>query len=437
MRSLWFPIYRLLAAAASPLAARRLARACADNPLMLARQPERRGHVSFDEGELWVHVASVGELNAAERLVCALGDERRQRIVLTTLTHTAAEQARMRFASRNDVRHVFAPLDTVASVSRWLDHTRPRALILVETEIWPVMLDQCRRRLIPVAMVNARISSRAMRRYRRFAGLFGKALAVIDPVLCQGEADRRRFATLGVDDHRIAVTGNLKYDFDALDPPIDELLAWQRRWSGRPVWVAGSTHIGEEPLVGKAQRELLRRYPDALLIVVPRHPERGQEVLAELKQAGLTACMVKDWRPDARVQALVIDRIGVLGGLYQVTDACFIGGSLVEGIGGHNLIEPALARKPILTGPYTFDQQAAAEGLEAADGLVRVDSAAALADKLAKILEDPQLARQLGANANGFAKSQRGALATTMNALAGWLRTNSPVVPVAVTDRAD
>ena len=377
-------------------------------------------------GELWVHAASVGELNAAEPLLRALVDAQQRRVVITTLTHTGAAEAHRRFARCDAVRHLFAPLDTSASVSRWLDHTRPRALVLVETEVWPVMLEACRRRSIPVAMVNARISRRAMLRYRRFAGLFRHALAGVEPVLCQDEASRERFEALGVDADRTRVTGNLKFDVDSLAAPGAEALAWQRRWSGRPAWVAGSTHAAEEFIVAGAHSRLLQAHPGALLLVVPRHPERGSEAFDACRQAGLTACMVQDWpgravQESGRIHAIVVDRVGVLRDLYQLVDACMVCGSLVAGIGGHNLIEPALAGKPILTGMHTADQQAAADGLEAANGLVRVDSEAALADRLSKIFTQPDHARQLATNASAFASSQRGALdEPSSNSNRGW-----------------
>jgi len=428
MISPWLGVYRLATGVLAPFAARRLARAAGDTPEMLARQPERLGRVPDAGGELWIHAASVGEINAAGPLVRALL-ARQRRIVLSTLTHTAAEHARRRFEDCDALRHLLAPLDTVASVSRWLDHTRPSALVLVETEIWPVMLDQCRRRSIPVAMVNARISSRAMRRYRRFAGLFRDALAEVDPVVCQDEASRRRFETLGVGGDRTRVAGNLKFDVDSLAAPRDVTLAWQRSWSGRHAWVAGSTHEREERIVAGAHRKLLQTNPDALLLIVPRHPERGSDALDACRRAGLVACMAEDWpamaaqngREKARVQAVVVARMGVLSDLYQLVDACMVCGSLVEGIGGHNLIEPALAGKPILTGIYTADQQAAADGLESANGLVRVDSEAELANRLAQILGQPELARKLASNASSFVASQRGALDRTTKALEPWL----------------
>ena len=415
--------------ALAPFAARRLARAAGDAPEFLARQSERRGHVPDASGELWVHAASVGELNAAEPLVRSLAGDRQHRIVVTTLTHTAAAEAHRRFARCDAVRHLFAPLDTVGCVTRWLDHTRPRALVLVETEIWPVMLEQCRRRSIPVAMVNARVSSRATRRYRRFAGLFREALADVDPVLCQDEISRERFEVLGVDRNRTRVTGNLKFDVGSLAVPGDEPLDWQRRWSGRPAWVAGSTHAAEESIVAGAHSRLLQAHSDALLLVVPRHPERGLEAFDACERAGLNACMMEDWAARSvqesgekdPIHAIVVDRVGVLSDLYQLVDVCVVCGSLVDGIGGHNLIEPALAGKPILTGVYTDDQRAAAEGLETAGGLVRVDSETALAEALMRILESEKFARQLAANANAFIRSQRGALDRTLEALEPWL----------------
>jgi len=436
MASPWLRVYRFATGALAPFAARRLKAAAAGHPALLARQPERRGHVPDAGGELWIHAASVGELNAAEPLVRALAGGQRRRVVISTLTATGAAEARRRFVDCHAVRHLFAPLDTTASVARWLAHTRPRALVLVETEIWPVMLDECRSRSIPVAMVNARVSSRAMLRYRRFAGLFREALGDVDPVVCQDAASRERFKTLGVDGERTRVTGNLKFDVDSLAAPGDEPLAWQRRWSGRPAWVAGSTHAAEEAIVAGAHRRLLQAHSGALLLVVPRHPDRGSEAFDACKRAGLTVCMVEAWPARAlqasgdsdRIDAIVVDRVGVLSDLYQLVDACMVCGSLVKGIGGHNLIEPALAGKPILTGTHTADQQAAAEGLETANGLVRVDSEAALADRLSKIFTRPEYARRLAANAATFASSQRGALEKTLKELQPWLneQANAP-----------
>lgn len=420
MRSSWFPVYRLIGSVLAPIAARRLFRAVDDDPSLRVRQPERRGHVPEASGELWVHAASVGELNAAEPLIRRLATASRP-IVISTLTHTAARRARERFGEHSSIRHLFAPLDTPGCVRRWLDHTRPDRLLLVETEIWPVMLAACRRRGIPVAMVNARVSARALRRYRRFASLFRSALQVVDPVLCQSRADRDRLAALGVDPTRMTVTGNLKFDVAPADAVSPDVQSWAAGWSGRPVWIAGSTHAGEEEILARAHQRLLQSIPDALMVLVPRHPERSGQALEALEAAGIAAGPVDRMEANPGAQAVVVDRMGKLAELYRCGHAAFVGGSLVTGVGGHNLMEAAVAGQPVLTGPHTVDQQEAADGLASVNGLIRVDSARSLTDSLERLLSDRSLAERTAANAAAFAASQRGALARTEQALAGWL----------------
>jgi 3-deoxy-D-manno-octulosonic-acid transferase len=419
MASSWFPLYRALAATAAPLAARRLARAVRDDRTLLARQPERRGRVPDAGGELWIHAASVGEVNAVAPLVDALLENPARHIVLSTLTHTGARRAASRWSQQARLRHVFAPLDTAASVQRWLDHTRPDRLLLVETELWPVLLRACRSRAIPVAMVNARVSARALRRYLRFRRLFADALSAVAPVLCQGEADRQRLLELGASPAATRVTGNLKFEVYAPGTPGPDVLAWRQARADRPVWVAGSTHAGEEAIVGRAHRRLLDALPGARVVVVPRHPERAPEAAAALAGAGLKTGRI-DEPGDA--DALVVDRMGVLAGLYAVADAAFVGGSLAPGVGGHNLLEPALAARPVLTGPYRDDQQEAAELLAEADALQTVRDAQSLSEALLDVLSDRAAAQARGQRARAAARAGRGALQASLQALRMWMR---------------
>lgn len=428
MRSSWFPVYRLIGSVLAPIAARRLSSAVDGDPLLQARQAERRGQVPEASGELWIHAASVGEFNAAAPLIRRLANAGR-RVLVSTLTHTAAQRVRERFGECESIRHLFAPLDTTACVKRWLDHTRPDRLLLVETEIWPVTLAACRQRGIPVAMVNARVSSRALGRYRRFASLFRAALEEVDPVLCQSEADRDRLAEMGVDPSRMTVTGNLKFDVAPSADASPAVREWASGWSDRPTWIAGSTHAGEEEILARAHRQLLETIPDALLVLVPRHPERSRRSLDTLEAAGLTAAPVEKIKADPRAQAAVVGRMGVLAELYCFGRAAFVGGSLVPGVGGHNLMEAALAGCPVLTGPHTADQQEAADGLTSAGGLVRVDSAAALTEHLKRFISDRPLAERTAANAAAFAESQRGALDRTERALSSWLESQSAAAP--------
>lgn len=423
MGSLALGVYRLAAAVLAPLVGRRLGRA-AGNPELRARRSERDGDVPAAGGELWLHAASVGEVNAAEGLIHALlASDPERRIVVTTLTATGAAEVARRFGDSDRVRHLFAPLDTRRRVRRWLARTRPERLVLVETEIWPEMLAQCRARGIPVAVVSARLSERAFARYRRWRALFAPVLAALDAVLCQTPADRDRFAALGVPTDRLAVTGNLK--LDAAEPaPVPEVVeSWRAAWSGRRAWVAGSTHEGEEAILADAHRQVRDAIGDALLICVPRHPERAGAALRALEDAGLS-CVPIDrlatWpEADGRdVEAVVVDRLGVLAGLYRVADLAVVCGSLVPGIGGHNLIEPGLAGKPVITGRWTGAQSEMAEGLSAAGALVEVDSAETLAATLIDLFSDEERRRALGERAREWAESQRGALARTLARLA-------------------
>ncbi|MDT8450486.1 MAG: 3-deoxy-D-manno-octulosonic acid transferase [Wenzhouxiangellaceae bacterium] len=416
-------VYRLAAAVLAPLAGRRLGRAAGD-PELRARRGERDGDVPEGRGEWWLHAASVGEVNAAEGLIHALlASDPERRVVVTTLTATGAAEVARRFGDSDRVRHLFAPLDTRRRVRRWLARTRPEKLVLVETEIWPEMLAQCRGRGIPVAVVSARLSERAFARYRRWRALFAPELAALDAVLCQTPGDRDRFAALGVPTDRLAVTGNLKLDAAGL-PPVPAIVAsWRAAWNGRPAWVAGSTHEGEEAVLAAAHRQIRDAIGDALLICVPRHPERAGAALRTLEGAGVSCVPIDRLTAspgvDARnVESIVVDRLGLLAGLYQVAGLAVVCGSLVPGIGGHNLVEPALAGKPVITGRWTGKQREMVEGLRRADALIEVDSAAALAATLIDLFSDEERRRALGERARDWAESRRGALARTLARLA-------------------
>jgi len=420
-------VYRLAAAALAPVAAWKLRRAVAGDSGLLERQRERHGDVSQGGGELWLHAASVGEVNAAAVLVGALlARDESLRLVISTVTHTGALEVARRFGDEARVRHLFAPLDTPGRVRRWLERSKPAALVLVETEIWPELLAQCRERGMPVAMVSARLSDKAFRRYRRFASLFGQALDGVDLVLCQTGQDLNRFGVLGVPDQRLAVTGNLKLDCAGLPPPTEQVCRWRDAFAGRRVWVAGSTHQGEEEILAPAQRKVQSAVGDALLVVVPRHPERAPAALRALEASGVSCCEIDRLADVPSAAAVVVDRIGVLTGLYQLAELCVVCGSLVPGTGGHNLIEPALAGKPVITGRWTESQEEMADGLSRAGALVRVEDADTLAGEVIRLLRQPEQARALSERARAFSESQRGAISATMEALAGWLSVESP-----------
>lgn len=415
-------VYRAAAAALAPLAARRLAAAAGQDASLRAAQAERHGEVPWAGGELWIHAASVGEVNAAAPLVRALGQ--RFRLLHTSVTATGRQAIERHHGDA--VRRLFLPLDTPGRVARWLDRSAPAGLILVETELWPELLNQCRARSIPVAMVSARLTERSRSRLRRVPGLSRRMLAGIDPVLCQSEADRARFAALGVAPERLAVAGNLKFDADP-DPVVPaQVRAWAVHWAARPSWVAGSTHAAEEELLARAHRRVQERFANALLVLVPRHPERATDAMQRLQRAGLRVCRVDALAESPPVDAAVVDRLGVLAGLYRVTHAAVVGGSLAPGVGGHNLLEPALAERAVLAGRWTEAQQEAAVGLREAGVLFEVEDADELAGALIGLLDDPERAAVLGARARRWAQAQTGALRRTLEALRPWLAVLPP-----------
>ncbi len=421
MSSFWFQVYRLAVLALAPLALRRLA-------TPVGRRGERRGHVPERSGELWLHAASVGEFNAAVGLIERLLKIRPGlHIVVSTITQTAAEEVQRRFVSQagngagSRLRHVFAPLDTPRAVHRWLTRTAPVALVLVETELWPEMLTQCKLRDIPVAMVNARLSDRALKRYMRLGGLFRDLVSEIDLVLAQDDVARKNFKRLCVPDERLFVTGNLKHEPARLPEVSPEVCNWQRLWEGRPAWLAGSTHAGEETLLARAQLRILEQHPDALLVVVPRHPERASRAMQALIAGGVNACDIEHWTENSEASAVVIGRMGVLGMLYRCIPVCLVGGSLVPGIGGHNLIEPALASRPVLVGAWVDAQRESAEGLERAGALFRVADAASLSDAVRAWMTEPADAVEAGKRAQAWAQSRKGSLAASLERMLPWL----------------
>jgi len=415
-------VYRAAAATLAPLAARRLARAAADDSALVARQAERHGIVPAAGGELWIHAASVGEVHAAAPLVKALQvGQPSLRLLHSTLTHTGAQAVQRMHSEPFAPRHLFVPIDTPRRVARWLDRTRPAGLVLVETELWPELLIQCARRRIPVTMVSARLSETSLRRLRRFGALAQEMLVAVAPILCQGETDRNRFVALGVPPERVHVVGNLKFDV-AAEPVVPEaVLSWQTLWSDRPTWVAGSTHAAEEALLAKTHRRLLERIGNALMVLVPRHPERAMEALATLRQQGLNTCLIEQFDGSGAIEAIVVDRLGVLAGLYAQTDLGVVCGSFTPGVGGHNLLEPAQAGRPVLTGRWTESQRDVADGLRAANASIELDDAASLAATLSELLGDRERARALGEAAQTWMQAQSGAVARTLQELAPWL----------------
>ncbi len=413
-------LYRLLTTALTPLALIRLQRGPVPDGES-GRWRERLGRIpEVTPGRIWIHAASVGEVNAAQGLVQALL-ARGEKILLSTVTATGGARCLALFGTRVD--HRYLALDNPLSTRSWLARARPRLALIVETEIWPELFGRCQNLGIPLFLVSARVSGPAMARYRRFGQLFETALSAVELALCQSELDAERLQQLGLAAEQTRVTGNLKFDLAlpaALEPQAADLAA---AWGQRPCWTAGSTRPGEEEQLLEAHRDLLRNQPDALLVLAPRHPQRAGEIGCLLDREGWRWCRLGE-HPDACTQVVLVDRLGALLACYAASQVAFVGGSLVA-LGGHNLLEPALLTRPVLAGPH-LDQQAEARTLlEEAGGLVPVASTDELGRILQHLLQQPEQARRVGEAARLAAESGRGSLERTLQALAPWLEDQS------------
>jgi 3-deoxy-D-manno-octulosonic-acid transferase len=356
---------------------------------------------------IWIHAVSVGETRAAVPIVEALARTHPDhRILLTHMTPTGRDTGIELFGDR--VERAWLPYDRGPAVRRFLDHFRPAFGIVLETEIWPRLLEESARRGVPVVLANARLSERSARRYARVPALTRWALANLAGIAAQTEADARRFESLGA--RAVAVTGNVK--FDLVVPP--EALALGREFrarfgEARRVWVAGSTREGEEALLLDAFAAQ-DPPPEVLLAIVPRHPQRFEEVAALAAARGFRVARRSDPGPvDAGVRVLVGDSMGEMLAYYAAADLVLMGGSFLE-YGSQNLIEPCALGTPVVMGPHTFNFEQAAEGAIAAGAAVRVRDARAALAEAAAISRDRARREAMGTRATAFVAAHRGAV---------------------------
>jgi 3-deoxy-D-manno-octulosonic-acid transferase len=364
-----------------------------------------------DVAPLWLHAVSVGEMRAAEPLLRALRAAHPELpLLLTCMTPTGRETARSLYGDLATI--VWLPYDLPGACERFLHHFAPRAGVLMETEIWPNLIAACARRRVPLLLVNARLSERSAAAYRRVAALVRPALAALTAVGAQSAADADRLASLGAP--APAVCGNLKFDVT----PRPELLAlgeaWRQRIGARPVWLAASTREGEEATVLAAFGILRRRLPGALLILVPRHPQRFDEAAALASAAGFSLARRSLALPSADVAVWLGDSMGEMAAYYAAAELALIGGSL-KPFGAQNLIEACACGCPVLIGPSDFNfRQATADAL-AAGAARRVDAdPQEIATAAAALLADRPSLAAMRAAAGRFAGAHRGATARTL-----------------------
>ena len=368
----------------------------------------------------WIHALSVGEVLSAEPLVKALAKKHGAR----SLIFTASTQTGVEMATRLIAPHVWAvryfPYDTLFSVNRALNVIKPRRVVIVETDIWPNFLYRLKRCRIPVYLVNARLSDRSFRGYKRAGRLMAPLLSVFGHICVQTDSDRLRFQAIGVPDDRLKTVGNIKFDQAPARMSIVERNQYKEKFNltaGAPIWVAGSTHEGEEDILSAAYREVCAAGIHAVLIVAPRDPDRAEAVCQIFNRSGCDAVTLSQMeRLPAPIRVLVIDRIGMLRNLYALADVAFVGGSLVRA-GGHNPLELASVAKPILFGPHTDDFRWICQTLEKAGGAIRVHDADQLAARVVDLIVDQVDSRRVGRCAYGVFAKHRGAVARTLTVI--------------------
>ena len=419
MRRLSRRLYTLAMYLAMPVILYRLAFRGLRNRGYFSRWLERFGWFR-DPGfssSIWVHAVSVGEFNAAIPLIQELMRRHPdQPLVVTTITPTGSDRVIKQFGDR--VFHVYLPYDLPAAIERFFARVKPRIAVVMETEIWPNLYFACQAHSIPIFIANARLSERSLKGYGPAISLIGDAVRCATVVAAQSQVDGERFLRLGALPERMRVVGNIKFDMavpDGLDVIARE---WRENWGAlRPVWIAASTHEGEEAAVLQAHARILGRFPDALLILVPRHPERFRAAISLCRSYGFrTSCRSEDHIASLDSQCFVVDTMGELLKFYACSDACFVGGSL-DRIGGHNVLEPAALGKPILTGPHTFNFAEITDILIAENAAVRVANGAALGSQVVRILSDPKRAAAMGAAALAVVERERGAVPRTLAAI--------------------
>lgn len=359
---------------------------------------------------IWVHAVSVGETIASVPLVKHLAASYpNMPLVVTTTTPTGAERATALLG--DSVTHVYSPYDLPGALRRFLRHFRPQLLVIMETELWPNMIHYTAASGAAVVLANARLSAKSAAGYQRFAGLAGQMLRRIDGLAVQSDIEAQRFISLGAAPVAVSVTGNIKFDMALSAQDRDKAAAWRRAWAqGRKIWIAASTHEGEDEILLQCHQRLLQQHPNLLLILVPRHPERFDEVAQQCRDAGFSCHRLSAGAAIAEgTQLIVGDTMGDLLALYGAADIAFVGGSLIAR-GGHNVLEPALWSMPVLSGPHLFNFQGIAELMQAADALQLAADTGELYAAIDTLLNDAEHCQQQGRNASAVVEQNRGAL---------------------------
>ncbi|MBG2914114.1 lipid IV(A) 3-deoxy-D-manno-octulosonic acid transferase [Proteus terrae] len=416
-------LYQVLLYLIQPLIWLRLLLRSRKAPAYRKRWGERYG---FCKGKvvpqgILLHSVSVGETLAAVPLVRALRHHYPDLpITVTTMTPTGSERVRSAFG--DDVYHVYLPYDLPGSVNRFLKTVDPKLVIIMETELWPNLISKLHQRKIPLIIANARLSERSAAGYQKLGNFVKTMLQKITLIAAQNQEDGERFIELGLKRSHLHVTGSLKFDISVTPELAARAVALRRQWAAhRPVWIATSTHEGEETIILETHKKLLTQFPQLLLILVPRHPERFPKAEQLTREAGLKYTLRStDAVPDAQTQVVIGDTMGELMLLYGIADLAFVGGSLVER-GGHNPLEAAAHAIPVIMGPHTFNFKNICAKLDQAEGLITVTDSESMATAIASLLNDEDYRRYYGRHAVEVLHENQGALLRLLTLLSPYL----------------
>lgn len=372
--------------------------------------PERLGYYPFRlEKCIWIHAVSVGEALAAIPLIKGLKSRYPHvPLLVTTMTPTGAERVAAAFGGT--VKHAYIPYDLPGAMDRFIAAMQPVVCVIMETELWPNLLAACSHSRIPVCLVNARLSEKSAKGYARIAPLTREMLRRIDLIAAHGHADAERFAALGAYRERMITTGNIKFDIELPEDLRERSAALRAELApGRFVWIAASTHEGEEEIILLAHKLVREQNHQALLILVPRHPARFDAIANLSEQSFVTVRRSRNEKCTADTAVYLGDTMGELLLMYGASDVAFVAGSLIPR-GGHNMLEPGALGKPILTGPHLFNFAEISEMFVAANALDKVTDAHALAAQLIRLMQHPEECEQMGARALDVISRNRGAL---------------------------
>jgi len=399
--------YTSLITLLSPWAKKRMAR----ERINEFSERQRAGHISpFEKPVIWAHCASMGEVLAAEPMLKALLERHpNKQLVVTTMTATGAAQVRQRLP---EARHYLVPLDLPWNTQRFVKTLKPLVGIIFETEIWPNLIHSCHQAGVPLIIANGRLSPKAFNAYKKIRPLIADTLNKVTYLAAKASEDAERFIALGFPKGGVEVTGSIKYDLQVPADFQQQLAALKEKLitGDRPIWIAASTHEGEDAPLLAAHQEVLKEQPNALLILVPRHPQRFDAVAELIQEQGLSLARRSFQQPiTAATQVYLGDTLGEMLLLYALADLAFVAGSL-QPIGGHNLLEPAAVGVPVITGPHLQNFSEVADMLRQAGSLKEVQQAEDIPKILGQLWQDKNACQAMIVAALQVVEANKGAM---------------------------